>query len=214
MTQKLQDTAYRIGWQIVEGPDQIEEQKKKECILHCAATLFADKGYAGTSVREIVEAAGVTKPTLYYYFKNKEDLYLQLMDSAMNTFFATVEESLVVSGTACDRLTALFINIWNLSRSNVELLRLVNAMVYGPRGAMPLYDLYPRHLRLEHIMANMLTGNGEIPVERIRPLMLLLFGLLRSMQSALVIDHLKDSFTPEDIAGAIRIILQGAQTEV
>ena len=43
-----------------------------EGILQAAVRLFARKGYEATSTREIVEAAGVTKPMIYYYFKNKE----------------------------------------------------------------------------------------------------------------------------------------------
>ena len=38
-------------------------------IARAAARLFAERGYDATSVREIVEAAGVAKPTLYYYFR-------------------------------------------------------------------------------------------------------------------------------------------------
>jgi AcrR family transcriptional regulator len=44
-------------------------------ILETATDLFAEKGYAGTYVREIVEKAGVSKPALYYYFKSKEGLF-------------------------------------------------------------------------------------------------------------------------------------------
>ena len=43
-------------------------------IARAAARLFAERGYDATSVREIVEAAGVAKPTLYYYFRSKEGL--------------------------------------------------------------------------------------------------------------------------------------------
>jgi len=44
------------------------ELKTKERLLETAIGMFAEKGYAGTSVREIVEQAGVSKPVLYYYF--------------------------------------------------------------------------------------------------------------------------------------------------
>ncbi|MCE1227092.1 MAG: TetR/AcrR family transcriptional regulator, partial [Geobacteraceae bacterium] len=47
----------------------------RQRLLDAALQLFSTKGYAATSVRELVEAAGVTKPVLYYYFKNKEGLY-------------------------------------------------------------------------------------------------------------------------------------------
>ena len=70
-----------------------EEQQNRERILLAAASLFANKGYAGTSVREIVQTAGVTKPTLYYYFKNKEELYVRLMDLAVETFCWVLSQS-------------------------------------------------------------------------------------------------------------------------
>ena len=46
-------------------------------ILREATRLFAEKGYAATSVREVVEASGCTKPALYYYFKSKDALFLE-----------------------------------------------------------------------------------------------------------------------------------------
>lgn len=62
-------------------PGAIDEgEGARERILREATRLFGHAGYAGASVREVVEAAGVTKPTLYYYFKNKEDLFRQAVD--------------------------------------------------------------------------------------------------------------------------------------
>ncbi len=55
---------------------------KDEIIAH-AKRLFRQKGYAGISINEIVEAAGITKPTLYYYFKDKESLYSSVMNSLL-----------------------------------------------------------------------------------------------------------------------------------
>ena len=46
-----------------------------ERIARSAARLFASEGYDATSVRNIVEAAAVTKPTMYYYFDSKEALH-------------------------------------------------------------------------------------------------------------------------------------------
>ncbi len=50
-------------------------------LLESALTLFSDKGYEGTSIREIIEGAGVTRPVLYYYFENKEDLFRRLVET-------------------------------------------------------------------------------------------------------------------------------------
>ena len=54
----------------------------REKIRQAAMELFAEKGYAATATREICEHAGVTKPTLYYYFQSKENLYRKLVEEA------------------------------------------------------------------------------------------------------------------------------------
>ena len=58
------------------------EQQAKESLFSAAVALFAEKGYASTSVREIVASAGVTKPVLYYYFESKEGLFRTILDWA------------------------------------------------------------------------------------------------------------------------------------
>ena len=53
----------------------------REELLKWALTLFASRGYDGVGVQEIVESAGVTKPTLYHYFGNKLGLLRALLES-------------------------------------------------------------------------------------------------------------------------------------
>ena len=55
----------------------------KHKIFEIAAELFARDGFYKTSVREICDAAGVTKPVLYYYFKDKEALLEALMNETV-----------------------------------------------------------------------------------------------------------------------------------
>ena len=56
----------------------------KEKILSCAEELFYLKGYDGTGVQEIAGQAGITKPTLYYYFGSKRGLLDQLLETKFN----------------------------------------------------------------------------------------------------------------------------------
>jgi AcrR family transcriptional regulator len=51
----------------------------RERIVEAATRLFAAQGYSGTSVRELVEASGCTRPSLYYYFDSKEMLFAELV---------------------------------------------------------------------------------------------------------------------------------------
>ena len=48
----------------------------REAIFQAAVGLFARRGYFATTIRDIVEKAGVTQPMVYYYFGNKEQLFL------------------------------------------------------------------------------------------------------------------------------------------
>ena len=59
-----------------------ENSAVRERLLREALRLFTERGYAATTVREIVAAAGVTKPVLYYYFGSKEGLYLEIMGAS------------------------------------------------------------------------------------------------------------------------------------
>ena len=63
----------------------------RQRLLNSAAELFNSKGYAATTVREIVKAAGVTKPVLYYYFRNKEGIFLELMRATYLKFNALID---------------------------------------------------------------------------------------------------------------------------
>lgn len=48
---------------------------QRERILQAAAQLFADQGYANTTMAQIVRALGVTKPFIYYYFRDKQEIF-------------------------------------------------------------------------------------------------------------------------------------------
>jgi len=54
-------------------------QERKQQLLDCAASLFAERGYADTRVVDIVRAAGVAKGLFYWYFENKEALFQELV---------------------------------------------------------------------------------------------------------------------------------------
>ncbi len=64
-----------------QQPTDERRQLMRRKILEAALPLFAEKGYAGTSNRDIAEAAGIKSTgLLYWYFKSKEDLFNALFD--------------------------------------------------------------------------------------------------------------------------------------
>ena len=61
-------------------------------ILNQAAALFARRGYPATSMNEVAEACGLSKPTLYHYFKDKYNLLVHIADGHVSRLQALVEE--------------------------------------------------------------------------------------------------------------------------
>jgi AcrR family transcriptional regulator len=106
-----------------------------ERIARTAARLFASDGYDATSVRNIVEAAAVTKPTLYYYFDSKEALAETLLTDAIEKLTVGVREILARPGTATDKLIALIEEHFRLCRDDPDRARFAYAMFFGPRSS-------------------------------------------------------------------------------
>ncbi len=100
-------------------------------ILAQALALFAARGYEGAGVQEIVDAAGITKPTLYHYFGSKEGLLTELFVEFFEPFLkelrkaASYERDLPLT---LDRVAeAYFI----FARNNRVFYRMLLSLIYG-----------------------------------------------------------------------------------
>ncbi len=56
-------------------------ERNRELILRAASEEFADKGFAATKTSDIAAKAGLPKPNVYYYFKSKDNLYREVLES-------------------------------------------------------------------------------------------------------------------------------------
>ena len=112
----------------------------RQRLLDAALQLFSTKGYAATSVRELVEVAGVTKPVLYYYFKNKEGLYLALMGDALGDFLQVAEQARTAPGSVTERICGYCTALLDIFIERLPVARLVYAIYYGPPQGAPHID--------------------------------------------------------------------------
>jgi len=133
----------------------------RERLLAAALDLFNQKGYAATSVRELVAAAGVTKPVLYYYFGNKEGIYLELMQNSYGTFESLVE-GISLEGSAQEKIIEFCCSLFDISGKQLALVRLIYAIYYGPPQGAPPFDLEAYFVRmLELIQRLVSTGIAD-----------------------------------------------------
>lgn len=106
-------------------------------IMHAALKEFAHRGYSGASVQSIVNAARVTKPTLYYYFKNKAALYQALVDTAHDERYRIMKEAAGVRTVLREKLVEILTTLFEFLTGHRELMRLAFATAFASRGELP-----------------------------------------------------------------------------
>ena len=72
--------------------DRLKKGMAKEVILQAAESVFAQSGYDGTTVDKIAEQAGVTKKLLYYHFRNKHEILIELLHRHADDLYSHIDE--------------------------------------------------------------------------------------------------------------------------
>lgn len=89
------------------GPGRPKEPEKRDRLIAIARQLFAESGFAGTSLTRIALAAGLSKPALFHHFKNKDDLYEIVLYSTVGRLAQVIGESNLSDGSYEARLCEL-----------------------------------------------------------------------------------------------------------
>jgi TetR/AcrR family transcriptional regulator, cholesterol catabolism regulator len=67
----------------------------RDRVMHVALQQFLANGYTGTSLKAVANELGISPPALYWYFPSKEELYVSVIEQAMNDFLGYVRESII-----------------------------------------------------------------------------------------------------------------------
>ena len=162
----------------------VADESVRHRLLDAASRLFAQKGYAATTVREIVEEAGVTKPVLYYYFSNKEGIYLELMGDALGHVRDLGAEALEADGSPRQRIEALFERTFVLMLEHLDVVRIMDSIYYGPPQGAPFFDFEVVHRAFEEVVRGLVEegmASGEL---RRREPEAVIFALIGALEIA------------------------------
>lgn len=106
----------RIG----RPPSTVDGQTVPQRLLNVARTLFAEKGFEGTSVQDVVVAAGVTKGAMYHYFSSKDDLLYEIYGRVLRMQMERLEKFVSQEGPVEERLHAAAADVVATTIENLE----------------------------------------------------------------------------------------------
>jgi TetR/AcrR family transcriptional regulator len=107
----------------------------REDVLSAARRIFALKGYSGTSVREVADAARVNKAMIYYYFDDKRDLYRAVLSGSFDTLQRVWDNSVFKSDASSREKIETYIEGFVRFQHRNEDLRRILTMEYSTTGA-------------------------------------------------------------------------------
>ncbi|NWG12691.1 MAG: TetR/AcrR family transcriptional regulator [Acidobacteria bacterium] len=116
----------------------------RQAILEAAMRLFAEKGYAATSTREICKAARITKPVLYYHFRSKEHLYQELMIDCFGQHQKMLLRASQAAGGFRERLVRVMEEELKSAREEPLRVQFLIRMIFSPERRRPQFNAVAR----------------------------------------------------------------------
>ncbi|MDR2738401.1 MAG: TetR/AcrR family transcriptional regulator [Treponema sp.] len=164
----------------------VEHEKRRQEILKKALDVFIDEGFENATFQKIADRCGITRTTLYIYFKNKKEIF----NYSIKDLLQTVEQDLLRVKKdrdmgSIEKLTKVIILIFERLEENQQLLSVIlNYLLYLSKSdSDPDYRVRRRTIRMRHILASMLIEGirtGEIKPIDVRTMDDLLYGLIET----------------------------------
>lgn len=124
-------------------------EKKSKLILDVAIKLFTSKGYVATTMDEVAKTANISKGLTYFYFKNKEDLYMAVTKKAFDELKGVFREVFKQKGrTGLQMLTDLASEYIVFTKAN----RMYNEAILNFMGIMQLYNNELTRNQIHHLI--------------------------------------------------------------
>lgn len=191
---------------------------RRQAILDAALDLFAANGFAATRLDEVAEKAGVAKGTIYLFFKDKEDLFQQIVIGAVSPILASLSVDAVARGQSFDVVLTHLIEVFRrdiLASKRKEIIRLV--IVEGARFPR-IAEFYHREVIAKGcaIIRAMVDRSFPESDPRREPLMRYPQLAFAPMLLAVIWDGVFANIEPLDVGGLLtahRTLLLGADTE-
>jgi AcrR family transcriptional regulator len=108
-------------------PTRLPAARRRRQLLEVALKVFAEQGFFVTSMSDIAEAAGVTKPVLYQHFRSKRELYSQLLSEVGNQIQEAITKAVTSANTPREQVERGFAAYFRFVDDHRDAFRLFYA---------------------------------------------------------------------------------------
>jgi AcrR family transcriptional regulator len=148
-------------------------------ILDAAEALFAERGFSGTSVRDIVRTSGSSPPSLYHFFGSKENLLVELVADRYATYCDALETHLALATSAFEVCKEVLDFVVRNMEQQPHTAKFLFSIMFGPQQDIPKEPLRDLLVRWELIVQRRLADVApEAPEARIAFARTMLNGLI------------------------------------
>ncbi len=131
-------------------------------ILQTALKLFCARGYDAVGVQEIVDQAGITKPTLYYYFGSKQGLLLEILHSNSAILEDMLEKAARTPGQVPQVLYQVARAYFDFAGSHRKFYLLMLSQFYSGRETEGFKAVYPLIQRYYNIIVRIFEESADM----------------------------------------------------
>jgi len=192
-----------------------KREEKKDAIERIALNKFVIYGYEGTSIRDICDEVGVKQPTLYFYFKSKDTLYMSLVNKHVkwytNLYLEKLEEVKGNDFNAREKLYEIFYETINFYILNPDIFRfIIFARDNSPNNLKSQVAI--EFSLLENILTELITVlyhklKGDINIESSEELIMFVYRCVRGYLLELM--QLNKNPKEKDIENVWNIFING-----
>lgn len=189
----------------------VEHDKRKHEILQKSLDVFIDEGYEDATFQKIADRCGITRTTLYIYFKNKYEIFLGSIKELLKEIEVELTEVVINNNLSSkDALLSIVSILLDSCQKNKKLFNvLLNYLLQIKKsGVDPNERVLRRVIRIRHLMSTIVINgirNGEFKKVNIKGVNEMLYAL---MEAAVFRISVMDQENVDDIKTALNVAVE------
>lgn len=183
----------------------------KQRILDAAIQLFADKGYAASSISDISSAADVNRALIYYYFKDKRDLYDYIIEESSNLTFNMVYEIYMSNRTTSEKIKEFMLRFAQIRAKESRSIGRIMMREIVENSTDVKHRMQEGFVKMSSLLSEILEegiASGEYHDFDTKKMVHILLGITHSL-TMMQIHNMNIGSLEDNIEHAMSVILHG-----